>query len=304
MTARFLLPGSDAVAFGKFELTGVLDVPAKIQHTFVDFGPESAGRLQGDVLEAAADDQVALLSWEPKLAGRPTASLRLLRRIAAGDRDAYLAEAARGLRDTEQPVLLRFAPEMDHETDVLHPWAGQPPELFIRAWRRVHRVFQEERASNVRFAWTPGGYFVNGVFEADRWYPGDAYVDLVGFTAYAYWGWEEQDPRRAVTHTFRSPAELILPRYEAIRKHGKPVIIPELGIALHESQRAQQVVWLRELVDLIDSDLKDLSAVVYFHSPHNFSDFDIDWRLTPAEQQALAQRLARSNRIELALPSD
>ena len=111
------------------------------------------------------------------------------------------------------------------------------------------------------------------------------------------------EPAVALTHAYRSPEELILPRYRALFAHGKPVIIPELGIDLYPTRKAEQTAWLRALVDLVDRDLKDLAAIVYFHSPHNFTDFDIDWRLTPAEQQAFAQRLSRSDRIVLAGPA-
>jgi hypothetical protein len=297
--ARFLDPASDAVAFGVFNRGGELDIAAKVHHEFVDFGPQSAERLGQAVTRAAAADKVALLSWEPKIEGQPGESATLLTQIEDGDLDGYLAEAAKVLRDTEQPILLRFAAEMDHRTDDLHPWSGQPTERFIAAWRRLHAIFEEQGASNVLFAWTPGGYFVDGAFTSDDWYPGDDVVDVVGFTAYAFWEWEEWDDERARTHSFRSPAELILPRYGSLVLHGKPVIIPELGIRLHPTQQAEQIDWLIELVDLIDRDLPELAAIVYFHAPHNHDDFEIDWRLDPAEQEAFIERLAASDRIEL-----
>jgi len=301
--ARFLESGTSAVAFGEFNLGAELDVPAKIRHEFIDFGVGSVDRLREAVTVAAWANQVALISWEPKVSGEPELSADVLARIGTGEFDEYLAQAAIALRETRQPVVLRFAPEMDHVTDELHPWSGQPPARYIEAWRRVHGIFQEQGATNVLFAWTPGGYFAAGVFMSDDWYPGDDVVDIVGFTAYAFWGWEEWDEERAQVHAFRGPEELILPRYAAIREHGKPVMIPELGISLHPTQQSQQTPWLIDLVDLIDRDLPDLIAIIYFYAPHNFDDFDIDWRLTSAEQEAFAERLARSDRIELAAPA-
>ena len=296
--ASFLRPRSDAVAFGGFDLGGKLASDALVRHEFVDFGPGSTERLQQAVVTAAGADQIAMLSWETKLAGRPAQSRYLLDQVASGQLDRYVAGVAAALRDTQQRVILRFDAEMDQKTDELHPWSGRPPAIFIAAWRRVHRIFQQQHATNVLFAWTPGGYFVDGVFASDEWYPGDAYVDVVGFSAYAFWGWEEWDQERAATHAFRSPRELIVPRYDALRAHGKPVILAEVGIALHPTRRDEQTPWLRDLVDLVDHDLPDVSALVYFYSPHNFDDFDIDWRLTRAERLAFAKRLERSDRIE------
>ena len=298
--ASFLEAGTGAVAFGDFELESALDIASKIRHEFIDFEGSSIERMEAAVEQAVEKDQVTLLSWGPKFDGRPADSTALLEEIAAGDFDEYIAEAAAVLRDFRQPVILRFAHEMDHGTDELHPWAGHPPEVFITAWRRVHGIFQEQGATNVLFAWTPGGYFINGLFTSDYWYPGDDVVDFVGFSVYAFWRWEEWDAERAQSHAFRSPEELILPRYLALAAHGKPVIIPELGIDLYASQDELQIGWLIDLVDFIDRDLPQLVAIVYFHAPHTFPDFDIDWRLTPAEQRAFGERLSSSGRIELA----
>lgn len=299
--AQFLEAGTNAVAFGDFELDSMLNVPSKIRHEFIDFGVQSIEQMGAAVQKAAESNQVALLSWGPKFEGRPAESATLLSEIASGDFDEYLAEAAAVMKSSKQPVILRFAHEMDLATDELHPWAGNSPDLFIAVWRRVHGVFQEQGATNVLFAWTPGGYFVDGLFISDNWYPGDDVVDVVGFSAYAFWGWEEWDAERAESHAFRSPEELIAPRYEALVAHGKPVIIPELGIDLHPSQAQLQINWLIDLVDFIDRDLPQLVAIVYFHAPHTFPDFEIDWRLTPDEQQAFAERLSSSERIELAI---
>src|SRR5690606_16733112 len=106
-------------------------------------------------------------------------------------------------------------------------------------------------------------------FTSDNWYPGDDVVDIVGFTAYAFWEWEEWDEERASTHAFRSPEELILPRFNALLHHGKPVIIPELGIALHPTREAEETQWLLDLVALIDREMPELAAIVYFYAPHN-----------------------------------
>ena len=78
------------------------------------------------------------------------------------------------------------------------------------------------------------------------------------------------------------------------------MIIPELGISLHPTRQAEQAAWI---VALIDRDLPELAAIVYFHVPHTFVDVDVDWRLTPEEQRVLAERLAASDRIELSVPA-
>lgn len=201
IAARFLEPGSGAVAFGLFAPEPEPGLPSDVRHEFIDFGAGSIERLELTVARATADGQVALISWEPRIAGDRERSADLLTRIERGELDSYVAAAAATLARTGAPVLLRFAPEMDHTTDDLHPWSGRPAAQFTAAWRRVHAIFRAEGAANVRFAWTPGGYFLGGTFVSDSWYPGDDVVDLVGFTAYAFWGWEEWDQARVQAHT-------------------------------------------------------------------------------------------------------
>lgn len=301
VSARFLRPGSRQAVFGEFDLQNRLDVRARMRHDFINFSQGSIERLTDTVGWAAAEGQVALLSWEPKIPGRTKLSAGMLKEVSRGRYDGYVRRAADALRRTEQPVILRFAAEMDQATDELHPWAGRDPAMFVRAWRRVHSIFDRQGAHNVRFAWTPGGYFVGKKFASDDWYPGDAYVDVVGFSAYAFWGWEEEDPARVHGHTYRSPQELVGPRYEAIRRHGKPVILPEVGIRLHDSRLDEHEEWLRGFVRYADR-LPRLAAVVYFHAPHGFRDYDIDWRLDEGEQRALRGSLAGSG-FDLRRPS-
>jgi len=39
------------------------------------------------------------------------------------------------------------------------PWCafqyGMDTDLYVEAWRRVHRIFQEEGAGNALFVWNP-----------------------------------------------------------------------------------------------------------------------------------------------------
>ncbi|MCC7389540.1 MAG: hypothetical protein IT431_12305, partial [Phycisphaerales bacterium] len=151
------------------------------------------------------------------------------------------------------------------------------------------------------FLWSPGGVITpDGVFKSDRWYPGDDAVDLVGFSAYTFWVWDEWDEERAAKHLYRSPAELILPRYEAFSRYGKPVILPEVGMRLHASRQAEEGAWLEQLVSLLAGDRAPLLVgAVYFHAPHNLPDFDVDWTLDPAQLALIRDRIIRSETIQL-----
>jgi beta-mannanase len=294
----FLEPGSGRVGFGAFNLGRTLQVPGVIHHEFIDFAPGSIERMTQAVDTAASNGQVALITWEPHFYQRPALSEGMIGEIAAGEWDDYLTEAAEALRDTDQTVLLRFAHEMDQARSPLHPWIRQRPALFIRAWRHVHRIFDSAGADNITWAWTPVGRFRGEEFFSDRWYPGDRWTDLVGFTVYSFWRWEERHRARDV----RTPSELVIPRYRAIVRHDKPVIFAEFGIEHHPTRQADEIPWLRRFVRLVQNDMPDLVGVVFFHAPQNVPGLPGDWRLNPGQQRAFRDMLTRASRFELRVP--
>jgi len=92
-------------------------------------------------------------------------------RLVEGKFDEGLRGMARALRDTKRPVFMRPGYEFNGN------WNGYNPDVYIEAFKRIHRIFEEEKAENVAFIWCYAGggnqYFM-------RWYPGDEYVDWWG----------------------------------------------------------------------------------------------------------------------------
>jgi hypothetical protein len=222
--------------------------------------------------------------------------LNLLTAIGQGAEDGYIRDVARVVAASKETVIIRFGAEMDFELNGLHPWSNHPEAEFIAAWRHIHDLFAREGATNALFLWSPGGVTTpDGEFTSDRWYPGDDVVDLVGFSAYTYWVWDEWDAERTAQHLYRSPEELILPRYNAISRHGKPVVLPEVAMRLHAARQAEEGAWLEHFFDLLVSDKAPLLvAAVYFHAPHNLPDYDVDWRLD-SSQLALVRSIVLGN---------
>lgn len=304
--ASFLRPGDGAVAFGAFDPGGQMAGLSMIRHEFVDFRPERIPEFAATIAAASATRQIALITWEPRrtstfVLGPTPDDMNLLLAIAAGDEDTYLREVARAIAASNETVILRFAAEMDFALDGLHPWSDHPEAEYIAAWRQVREIFESEGATNALFLWSPGGVTTpDGVFQSDRWYPGDDVVDLVGFSAYTFWIWDEWDAERAAKHLYRSPAELILPRYDAISRHGKPVVLPEVGMRLHASRQAEEGAWLDQLISLLASDRAPLLvAAVYFHAPHNLPDYDVDWRLDEAQLALVRDAILDNSAIQI-----
>ncbi len=90
--------------------------------------------------------------------------------------DQYLREYARKLKETEIPIFLRFASEMNGAWTVY----GGNPQKYIEKWRLIHNVMEEE-APNVMMVWT---VFTFPQSTIQKFYPGDEYVDWVGVNIY------------------------------------------------------------------------------------------------------------------------
>ncbi len=93
--------------------------------------------------------------------------------------DAYLHRFAKQAKETEIPIFLRFANEMNDPGSV---W-GQDKTLYIEKFRLVADVMHKE-APNVVMCWAPNDWGHHGFGDAAEWYPGDQYVDWVGISSY------------------------------------------------------------------------------------------------------------------------
>jgi beta-mannanase len=300
----------NGVAFGVYDPYGSWGGFGRIVHKFVQWESGSVDRIRRIIESASAQDKVAMISWEPRTSSVTTEisherDFALLERIGNGEYDSYIRSVARLVRDMDEDIIMRFAHEMDLPNDGLHPWAGQPPELFISAHRRVVDLFRDEGADRVYWLWSPGGYFDGaGGFVSGDWYPGGEYVDLTGFTALLYWRWEEWDAYRAQNHLFRTPEELIGPRYRALVAYGKPIIVPEIGIDLHSSRKSEEIPWLLDFLSVVKSDFPDIQGLVYFNTVHNLPNYDADWRLSLEKITALAQVIGSDPYFDIGISSN
>lgn len=144
----------------------------RIVHVFYDWTDTLPARIDG--LPAGATPMV---SW------RGTAYSD----ITSGGGDARIAQAARQLKRLGRPVLLRWGWEMNGDW---YRWGavrnGEDPGAYVECWKRIHRIFADEKAKNVSWVWSPN-WNPAPVAEWNSFkalYPGDDYVDWVGVSGY------------------------------------------------------------------------------------------------------------------------
>jgi hypothetical protein len=195
---------------------------------------------------------VPMITWEPlSYEGRKFP----LARIQHGRYDRYIRESARAAAAWGRPILVRFAHEMN---GTWYPWArgvaGNTSYRIKAVWRRVVRLFREQGATNVEWVWTPN-VNTSGHFPFRDLYPGDRWVDWVGFDGFNW-------ALRGEWHSF---TEIVDNTYEEIAKlTSRPMIVGETGSSESGGDKA---AWVSSALRREIPKLPRIRAVVWFDAP-------------------------------------
>jgi hypothetical protein len=226
---------------------------------------------------------VALARWDlrggriPMISWTGESSARLL----AGTSDSWVRAQALALKSLPGPVLLRYFPEMNNGYEAR--LAGSPAQ-FVAAWRHLHEIFASAGAANVHWVWNPSGVgFATGF--AQRFYPGDAYVNWIGADGY---NWAPRLPGVA----WRSFSDIFSAFYRWAEHAAKPLLIGEFGAV--EGRPDAKAAWLRQAGKELRTQFPRIKAVVYFNSIHENFGYQFDWKVTSSSSALAAFRaLAR-----------
>ncbi|WP_019135806.1 glycoside hydrolase family 26 protein, partial [Cellulomonas massiliensis] len=253
------------------------DVAAK-----VGAKPTMAGYFQGWDGDFRADavnrswtkGMLPLLTWEsrPLKSGndQPTDPDYSLPVIIDGKYDDYLHRYARDVVKNGLPLAIR----LDHEMNgSWYPWGertwgggplnGNGKGDFVKMWRHVHDIFEEEGANQyVIWIWAPN--IVNALPDYAKWsswymkslYPGDEYVDWVGLSGYY------RPPYRSdQTPTFEYTYDASLDQLREITD--KPILLAEIGASEIGGRKPQ---WVSSLFEgLAKPENADVIGFAWFH---------------------------------------
>jgi hypothetical protein len=186
--------------------------------------------------------------------------------VIDGSQDPLITAYAGSLKAYGRPLFLRWFWEMNLVG--LPRTSGCLGSLgaagYIEAWQHIWTIFQKVGAANVAFVWCPS---VTAPSSAASYYPGDAYVDWIGWDGYD----RKQDPNMLTTQ--------FLPFYDTWVTHGKPLMLGETGAT------TDQATYLAQLTAVLPVTFPDLKAVLYYDS-----ESTSDWTLvdTPGQLGATA----------------
>ncbi len=195
--------------------------------------------------------------------------------INSGRYDGMIKQRAKAVRDFGHPILLEWFWEMD---GARNRHIAKSPASFIAAWKRLHKIFDQAGATNVSWVWCPNAWgFATG--EAQKYYPGDKYVDWICANGYNWAPARKGDEWRSFEHVFK-------PFYDWAAGRGKPLMIGEFGV--QERRSGEKAQWLRDAADVLKTRFTEIKAIVYFNVKKRY-----DWRISTSSARSAFRHLAR-----------
>jgi beta-mannanase len=186
--------------------------------------------------------------------------LRLdLKDIADGKHDDKLARLAKGAAGFGEKHGGYFVTTMEEMNGYWYPWSQN--QNYIPAWQHIWQVFEDQGANKyVTWVWEPFCLEPNKrmgdlykLQSPGKYYPGDKYVDWIGFSAFS---------RRRGSGDGMRHRDLISRSLEEMHTahKDKPIIHAETG----RTQGYNQEEWLNDAFWTIKREMPELKAVIYW----------------------------------------
>lgn len=251
-----------------------------IEHVFIPWQSFDQAELRQTVRYAGQRGRQMLVTLEPwtKAPDWRDGGDTLFSDILAGGYDDAITASCTEIGRMDGLVMVRWGHEMEEVTG-RYPWARHDSAGYIEAYRYFVSACREI-APRARFVWSPIGHE-----PLKRYYPGDAYVDIVGIPV---WGYQKAD--RLWYGSDRSLSDAVREKYVRVSGYNKPVIIAELGVV---GSRAYQAEWLSGL-ESVRKAFPLINSVVYYNRkepaewPNGLGK--PDWRVGPQEFASLSEK--------------
>jgi len=199
---------------------------------------------------------VPCLSWEPMYNRNGQEVMIDYERIVKGEYDLYLEEFAKQVRLWGKPLLIRFAHEMNLEryhwgTATKDRYGPRSPEIYQSMFRYVVTYFRKKGVDNILWVFCPNSESIPHPVrdqalwnQASNYYPGDAYVDVLGMDGYN-WGTTQTVKKNGWQSQWRTFREIFEPLYLELKQLSphKPIVVFEISST---DQGGDKSTWIKE----------------------------------------------------------
>lgn len=192
-------------------------------------------------------------------AGIPLAEFNqnIIPELLNGNFDAYLQQYAKDIKAFGHPLLFRPNNEMNGDWCVYCSYHfSNDADLYIAAWKYIYAIFAENGVDNVIWVWNPHDLSFPdfGWNNYLNYFPGSAYVDIIGLTGYntgTYYPGEKWREFKAIYDPLYA---------EYVERFDLPFIITEFG---SNSVGGDKARWLKDMFAHIDS-YPRIKAAIFF----------------------------------------
>ncbi len=243
------------------------------------------------------------ITWMPQVPGSPYP----LNSIINGSYDSYINGYATQVKNWGKPLFIRLGHEFNGDwytygganngsgslTGFGDPTKADGPERFIAAYQRVHDLFEALSVDNVVWVWCPN----NGSSPNESWnvpeayYPGDSYVDWIGFDGYNF----------GTTQTWSNWItffDVFNTLYFKFKDYGKPIMLAEFASVENGGTKSQ---WINEAyLTRLKFGYPKIKAATWFHISKLEGGITTDWRINSSASSLAAYQNAIADPYFLA----
>ena len=192
---------------------------------------------------------------------------------------------ANALEPYEDQIWLSFHHEPEAGVNLVHGDA----EDFKQAWQTFHTVLADNGFDPLGRVWIATDFSFQVPADdrrhADRWYPGDEWVEAIGTDAYNWF-----DCRAGITNNWLELEDIIEDfRLFGLAHPDEQLMLAEFGSAEDWTDLTRKAQWLTNAQELFaQPEYDQFTAISYFSLNANNGGFNCDWRFTssPASQAA------------------
>lgn len=228
-----------------------------------------------------ARDAVPCITWEPMFYKNGEKHAIRHQEILEGHYDDYLSRMAEESRSWKKPFIIRFGHEMNlskyHWGTIAEEFGPESAEIYIKVYRYVVDFFRKQQVDNIFWAFCPNADSIpnEGWNSASKYYPGDAYVDILGMDGYNWAISPELASSRNLSwkSPWRSFESIFSPLHKELRSLApyKPLIVFESS-SVQRDGGPRKSEWIQEAIATAKK--WDILGIVWFQA-----NKEEDWRI-------------------------